>query len=88
MDPEKILRGKRVLLVDDEKDILAFLTELLGMCKIDAAGSFEEAKEFLETNEYDIAVLDIMGVRGYDLLEIAKQKGTPAYASQYPGKVV
>jgi hypothetical protein len=57
-------------------------------CKIDAAHSFEGAKEFLETNEYDIAVLDIMGVRGYDLLEIAKQKGTPAYASQYPGKVV
>jgi DNA-binding response OmpR family regulator len=78
MDPEKILRGKRVLLVDDEKDILAFLTELLEMCKIDAADSFEEAKEFLETKEYDIAVLDIMGVRGYDLLEIAKQKGTPA----------
>lgn len=77
MDPEKVLRGKRVLIVDDEKDVLAFLTELLDMCKIDAASSFEEAKALLEADYYAAAVLDIMGVRGYDLLEIAKKKGTP-----------
>jgi hypoxanthine phosphoribosyltransferase len=35
MDPKKILRGKRVLIVDDEEDILDTLTELLGMYKID-----------------------------------------------------
>ena len=33
MDPEKILRGKRVLIVDDEQDVLEFLTELLDMLK-------------------------------------------------------
>ncbi len=77
MDPEKILRGKRVLIVDDEKDVLEFLTELLDMCKVDQASSFEEAKELLEKNPYDAAVLDIMGVRGYELLEIAKKKNIP-----------
>ncbi len=78
MDPEKILRGKRVLIVDDEQDILDFLTELLEICKVDRAASFEEGKALLESNYYHAAVLDIMGVRGYELLEIAKGKEVPA----------
>ncbi len=78
MNPEKFLRGKTVLIVDDENDILEFLVDLLDMCKIDTASSFEQAKELLETHYYDAAVLDIMGVRGYDLLEIANTKKIPA----------
>ncbi len=78
MDIKKFLRGKRVLVVDDEEDILQLVTELLEMCKIDTASSFEQAKDLLETNYYDIAVLDIMGVRGYDLLEIATSREIPA----------
>jgi len=78
MDVEKILKGKRVLIVDDEEDILDFLTELLEMCKVDRASSFEEAKALLESNYYHVAVLDIMGVRGYELLEIANKREIPA----------
>ncbi len=78
MDPKKILYGKKALIVDDEKDVLNVLVELLDMCKIDTASSFEEAKQLLETESYDIAVLDIMGVKGFDLLEIADKKGIPA----------
>jgi CheY-like chemotaxis protein len=78
MDPTKILKGKRVLIVDDEEDVLEFLMETLDMCKIDKASTFEEAKKQLEVNPYHIAVLDIMGVRGYELLEIAKKKNIPA----------
>jgi len=78
MDPMKILKGKRVLIVDDEEDVLEFLMELLDMCKIDKASNFEQAKNLLEANPYHIAVLDIMGVRGYELLEIAKKKNIPA----------
>ena len=66
------------MIVDDEKDVLEFLMEILDMCKIDTASTFEEAKELLETNPYHIAVLDIMGVRGYELLEIANKKNIPA----------
>lgn len=77
MDPKDILKGKRVLVVDDEEDILEFLVELLDMCKLDTATSFEEAKALLENTFYDIAVLDIMGVRGYELLETATRKGIP-----------
>ena len=78
MSANKILKGKLVLIVDDEKDILDLLTELLSMARVDTASSFEEAKELLESNEYDIAVLDIMGVKGYELLEIANKRGIPA----------
>jgi len=73
-----ILKGKRVLIVDDEEDVLDVLTHLLDMCKVDRASTFEGAKELLETNPYDIAVLDIMGVRGYDLLRIADRRNIPA----------
>lgn len=78
MEPEKMLKGKRVLIVDDEPDVLELLTELLDMCKVDPASSFEEAKELLENNYYHVAVLDIMGVKGYELLEIANRREIPA----------
>jgi len=78
MEPNKILKGKRVLVVDDEQDVLYMIIDLLEMCKIDTASSFERAKELLETNYYDIAILDIMGVRGYDLLKIAREREVPA----------
>jgi CheY-like chemotaxis protein len=78
MPHRKILKGKLVLIVDDEKDILDLLTELLGMCRIDTASSFEQAKELLKSYQYDIAVLDIMGVKGYELLKIANERNIPA----------
>lgn len=78
MDPEKVIRGKRVLIVEDEKDVIDVLMELLDICKIDAATSFEEGKKLLKENDYDIAVLDIMGVQGFDLLNIAGERNIPA----------
>jgi DNA-binding NtrC family response regulator len=73
-----VLEGKRILIVDDEPDILETLEEILDMCSIDSAPNFETARKFLEKNTYDLAILDIMGVRGYDLLEITNQRGIPA----------
>jgi CheY-like chemotaxis protein len=75
---EKIIRGRKVIIVDDEKDVLDTLTDLLQVCKIDQASSFEDAKALLETEEYEVAILDIMGVNGYKLLEIAKSKKVAA----------
>lgn len=73
-----ILKDKKILIVDDEPDILETLMELLDMCLIDSAPDFETAKKFLSKNTYDAAILDIMGVRGYDLLQITTQKEIPA----------
>jgi DNA-binding NtrC family response regulator len=50
----------------------------LDVSRLDTASSFEEAKKLLESNRYDLAILDIMGVDGYGLLEIAKAHKIPA----------
>ena len=65
---------KRILIVDDEPDILESLEELLPMCDVVKATNFEEARDLLETQYFDIAILDIMGVDGYKLLEIANER--------------
>ena len=78
METKKLLQGKKVLIVDDEPDILDTLTELLRVSMIDRASTFEEAKALLETEYYDVVVLDIMGVKGFELLQIAKEKDIPA----------
>ena len=75
---EQLLKGKRVLIVDDEPDILDTLKDLLDMCIIDSAPNFETAQKFLKRNSYDAAILDIMGVKGYDLLELTKEKNIPS----------
>jgi DNA-binding response OmpR family regulator len=78
MDSQRILEGKKVLVVDDEADIRETLEELLDMCEVDTAGTFEEAVAQLKSTLYDVAVLDIMGVQGYDLLKITSRLGIPA----------
>jgi len=75
---EKLLEGKKVLVVDDEPDILEALEELLGMCEVVTASTFEQAKKLLETQDFNIAILDIMGVNGYGLLDIANKRDIPA----------
>jgi DNA-binding NtrC family response regulator len=72
------LDGKKILIVDDEPDILDVLEDLLSMCQVVKASTFDEAKRLLESQDFDIAVLDIMGVDGYTLLDIAKKKNIPA----------
>jgi len=69
-----LLNHKRILIVDDEPDILETLGELLPMCDVVKASSFDEAKNILETQYFDMTILDIMGVEGYKLLEIANER--------------
>jgi len=78
MEPKQFISGKRILIVDDEPDVLDTLSALLDICRIDTATTFEEGKRLLENNLYDVTILDIMGVRGFELLEIAKKRDIPA----------
>ena len=78
MNSKNILKGKRILIVDDEPDVLESLIELLDICKIDTASSFDDGKRLLEDQSYDIAILDIMGVKGFELLKIANSRKIPA----------
>jgi DNA-binding NtrC family response regulator len=72
---ESILDGKKILAVDDEPDILSVLEEEITMacpsCKIDKATTYEAAAGKLKSQKYDLVILDIMGVRGFDLLSLA-----------------
>jgi len=78
MVSNKLLDGQRILIVDDESDVLETLGELLSMCQVVKATSFDEAKELLEAQYFDVAILDIMGVDGYRLLEIATNRNVIA----------
>ena len=68
------LDGKRILIVDDEPDVLETLEDLLAMCEVVKALTFEEAEGQLSNHFFDMAILDIMGVDGFKLLEIANEK--------------
>lgn len=75
---ESLLNGRRILAVDDEPDVLEVLQEeILGTCPdcmFDKATTYEEADRMLKANAYDLVILDIMGVRGFDLLDSAVEK--------------
>ena len=76
---KSILTGKRMLAVDDEPDILEILREELNShgLALDTAKTYEEGLQRLHSFTYDLAILDIMGVRGFDLLAFATSKGIP-----------
>jgi DNA-binding response OmpR family regulator len=76
--PNGLLNYKRILVVDDESDVLETLEEILSMCEVVTASTFDEAKALLEREYFDIAILDIMGVDGYGLLEIANRRNITA----------
>ena len=69
-----MLDGKTVLIVDDEPDVLDTLEDLLTRCHIVRAGDFNTARALLDSRHVDLAVLDIMGVSGYELLDICVRK--------------
>jgi CheY-like chemotaxis protein len=71
------IKGKRILAVDDEPDILETIQEILEQAQVDMARTYAEAVLKLKQNTYDLAVLDIMGVNGLSLLELAVQRGIP-----------
>ena len=74
MSSENVLDNKRVLLVDDEADVLDTLEDLLPMCKTFRADSYESAEVMIKEQHLDLAILDIMGVSGYELLNICVKK--------------
>ena len=74
MNTQSLLEGKNILIVDDEDDFLDTLEDLLPMCNTVRAGNYETAEELLNSRPFDMAILDIMGVSGYKLLEICVKK--------------
>jgi response regulator RpfG family c-di-GMP phosphodiesterase len=74
---DSILNDLAVLVVDDESDILETVEDELYMCILHKASNFDEAKQYLLSYTYDIVILDIMGVNGFELLKISTSRGFP-----------
>jgi CheY-like chemotaxis protein len=78
---QAMVSGKRILAVDDEPDVLTLLEEEIQSacsdCQFDKARTYEEAVARMISLTYDVVILDIMGVRGFDLLELAVSRKFP-----------
>jgi len=74
---ESVLKGKHILAVDDEADILETIEDILDEANLDFAGDYKSASKKIKENRYDLAILDIMGVDGLQLLEEAVDRGIP-----------
>lgn len=77
MTMESTLEEKTVLIVDDEPDVLEAVSEELDMCIIHKAQDYKTALQYLASYNYDIVILDIMGVRGFELLKETVSRGFP-----------
>ena len=79
---DSILKNKMILAVDDDLDVLAVLEEEIRAacpnCTLDKATTYAEASERMTEFVYDLVILDIRGVRGFDLLEKAVTLNFPA----------
>ena len=78
MDIESPLSDKLILVVDDEPDVLDVLADELDMCVLHRATDYDMAMDYMLKYDYDAVILDIMGVRGFDLLKNAVLRGFPA----------
>ena len=75
MDASKILKDKVVLVVDDEIDVTDTVEEVLDMCLIRKANDYDTARQLLMSFTFDIVILDIMGVNGFELLKLSVKRG-------------
>lgn len=78
---KSILEGKEILAVDDNPKFLQVLEkeilEACPKCIFHKATSYIRAVEMMVCLTYDLVVLDIMGVRGFDLLNLAVMRNFP-----------
>lgn len=74
-----LLKGKRILAVDDEADILEILEEEFQDygAEFTSSSFTADAIQRIFSSNYDVVILDIMGVRGFDLLEMAVARNMP-----------
>ncbi len=78
MNSKNLLDGMNILVVDDEPDVLETVSEILDMCNVHEANDYDTAVQYLLSYTYDIVILDIMGVNGFELLKLSVDRGFPA----------
>ena len=76
-DTASYLKGAHILAVDDEKDIPETIEDILDEATVDTARDYESASQKIREHRYDLAILDIMGVNGLQLLEETVERNIP-----------
>ncbi len=77
MSSESPLKDKLILVVDDEPDVLETVEEHLDGCQVHKAKDYDTALQYILSYTYDVVILDIMGVNGFDLLKTSVSRGFP-----------
>ena len=81
MKKESILKNKMILAVDDDPEVLMVLEEEIleacPDCQFHRVTTYKEAIERMASLTYDLVLLDIIGVRGFDLAEFAVSRNFP-----------
>jgi CheY-like chemotaxis protein len=71
------LKDLKILVVDDEPDMLDAIEDELQMCLVHKASDYETALQYLLGYSYDIVILDVMGVNGFELLRVSVSQAFP-----------
>jgi CheY-like chemotaxis protein len=77
MSSDSLLKNKVILAVDDEPDVLDAIEDELDMCIIHKAQDYKTALQSITMYTYDVVILDIMGVNGFELLKKSVGRGFP-----------
>ncbi len=76
---QSLLNNKHILAVDDEPDVLEIVAEELEEygASVDKTTTYSDALQKISSLSFDMVILDIMGVHGFDLLEVAVGRDLP-----------
>jgi len=80
MTKESPLKDKMVLVVEDEPDVLETVADELDMCIVHKAKDYDTALQYLMSYTYDVVILDIMGVNGFELLKMSVRENSFGHA--------
>jgi DNA-binding NtrC family response regulator len=78
MYDQSILDEKRFLAVDDEPDVLEVIKEAFPSSIVMTAQDFDSGLKLIKENIFDLVILDIMGVNGFELLKACREQHLPA----------
>ncbi len=78
MYDQSILNDKKLLAVDDEADVLEIIREQLPNCLVITAQDFDSGLKLIREEVFDLVILDIMGVNGFELLRECRARHLPA----------